>query len=190
MGENKKAMTIAMKSMMETNGNAAAANRAVAAAGYSITIPRQTLNSRWEKVVTKAWENEKRELGSDVSDNDEAPTVTPPGPIGIKVTPKVTEKASNLAMFDRKSQQTKEEAGTRGGAGGSKSLTSSETRQLLQSVAVARDHNNKGMARKEMVAFIAEIEKVSIKTADNHYQYLVRSNQLPDLKQGGRVVAS
>ena len=81
-------------------------------------------------------------------DNDEIAKVTPLGPYGIKVTPKVTEKASNLAIFDRQSQQTKGEAGTRGGAGGSKSLTSSETRQLLQSVAIARDHNNKGMEGK------------------------------------------
>ena len=69
-------------------------------------------------------------------------------------------------------------------------LTSSETQGYLQSVAVARDKNNKGMTRKEMIQFIAQIECCKLKTAENHYDYLVRSNRLDKLKKGGRVVTA
>ena len=66
-------------------------------------------------------------------------------------------------------------------------LTSTETQGFLQSVAVARDKNNKGMTRKEMIQFIAQIECCKLKTAENHYDYLVRSKKLGKLKKGGRV---
>lgn len=74
--------------------------------------------------------------------------------------------------------------------GGMKSLTSESTRDFLQAVVRARDNANKGMARWEMINLIADLEGVSNKTADNHYCYLVRTGQLPELKRGGRVVAS
>ena len=39
-----------------------------------------------------------------------------------------------------------------------------------------------------MITFISEIESVRMKTAENHYDYLIRSKQLPELKNDGRVV--
>ena len=72
----------------------------------------------------------------------------------------------------------------------SRSLTDQSTRDLLQSVAKSRDHSNNGMSRKEMINFISEIEGVSLKTSENHYDYLIRSKQLPELKGHGRVVSA
>ena len=42
----------------------------------------------------------------------------------------------------------------------------------------ARDDNNKGTLRKEMICFIAELENMRMKTAENHYDHLIRSKQL------------
>lgn len=67
-------------------------------------------------------------------------------------------------------------------------LTSKEDRELLQDIAVARDNQNNGMGRKEMIHTVAAIKGVSIGKATNHYKYLVRAGHLKKLKRGGRVV--
>ena len=89
------------------------------------------------------------------------------------------EVDEDLALFDR-SQMKDKSAG----------LTSQSTQKYLQSVANARDDNNRGMTRKEMICFISDIENVSIKKAENHYDHLIPSKQLPDLKRNGRVVSA
>ena len=63
--------------------------------------------------------------------------------------------------------------------GNRKCLTTESTRDYLQSEARARDDNNKGMSRKEMICLISEIESVTMKTAENHYDYLIRYKALP-----------
>ena len=60
----------------------------------------------------------------------------------------------------------------------------------LQYIANARDNNNKGMYRKEIISFISELEATNMKTAENHYGFLIRANKLPQLKLGGRVVSA
>ena len=46
-----------------------------------------------------------------------------------------------------------------------------------------------GMTRAEMLQFLIELTGArDKKQAENHYDYLVRTNQLPQLKNGGRVV--
>ena len=59
----------------------------------------------------------------------------------------------DLQLFNRT-------AGSRDSDANKQSLTSHSTRDYLQSVARARDDNNKGMTRKEMITFISEIESV------------------------------
>ena len=49
---------------------------------------------------------------------------------------------------------------------------------------------NRGMSRKEMIVLIAELFGVTYKTAENHFDYLIKSKQLNELKRGGRVVAA
>ena len=41
-----------------------------------------------------------------------------------------------------------------------------------------------------MISFIAELESVSIETAENHYDHLIRLKQLSELKRSGRVVSA
>ncbi|KAL9182733.1 hypothetical protein ACHAXT_004012 [Thalassiosira profunda] len=93
------------------------------------------------------------------------------------------EDADGMGQFDRHRETDKKGKKKAG-------LTSAATRNLLQSIATARDKNNKGMSRKEMICLIAELESVNAKTAENHYDYLVREGKLPELKRGGRVVTA
>jgi hypothetical protein len=69
-------------------------------------------------------------------------------------------------------------------------LTTKEDRELPQSIATSRDEMNKGMTRKEMISLILESFSVSSKAAENHLDYLIKSKQFPELKQGGRVVSA
>ena len=151
-----------MASMVQTGGNTKTAQEDVCLAGHMIRVPRMTLINRWNKLKLKM-EEEDGDLEEEVTNRDD------------------------IAMFDRKetSVSSKSNPGR-----GRASLTSKATRDLLQNIAVARDANNNGMGRKEMITFISEIENVKIKTADNHYGYLVRTNQLPKLKRSGRVMAA
>ena len=49
---------------------------------------------------------------------------------------------------------------------------------------------NEGMACKEMISIITDLKSVGAKTASNHYEYLVRSKKLRQLKNDGRVVTA
>ena len=71
------------------------------------------------------------------------------------------EVVDNLSLFDRSKDNDV-----------SNKLTAEADRNILMQIAVARDNNNKGMSRKEMITFIAEIKGVQWKTAENHYDYL------------------
>jgi hypothetical protein len=46
------------------------------------------------------------------------------------------------------------------------------------------------MSRKEMIVLIAELFGVPYKKAENHFDYLIKSKLLNELKRGGRVVAA
>ena len=70
------------------------------------------------------------------------------------------------------------------------SLTTNSDRELLQHIAKSRDEMNRGMSRKEMIVLIAKLFGVPYKTAENHFDYLIKSKQLNELKRGGRVVAA
>ena len=62
------------------------------------------------------------------------------------------------------------------------SLTTNSDRELLQHIAKSRDEMNRGMSRKEMIVLIAELFGVPYKTAENHFDYLIKSKQLNELK--------
>ena len=70
------------------------------------------------------------------------------------------------------------------------SIASRETQLYLQSIANAREYNNKGMSWKEIISFVSELDGTNMKTAENHYGFLIRANKLPQLKLGGRVVSA
>jgi len=69
-------------------------------------------------------------------------------------------------------------------------LTMNSDRELLQHIAKSRDEMNHVMSRKEMIVLIAELFGVPYKTAENHFDYLIKSEQLNELKHGGHVVAA
>ena len=71
-----------------------------------------------------------------------------------------------------------------------RSFTSKLQQQFLGDVAKARDENNNGMSRKEMIHLILHlVGSNKTKKADNHFDYLVRTGKLPQLKQGGKVLS-
>ena len=49
---------------------------------------------------------------------------------------------------------------------------------------------NRGMSRKEMIVLIAELFGVSYKTAESHFDYLIKLKQFNELKCGGHVVVA
>ena len=49
---------------------------------------------------------------------------------------------------------------------------------------------NRGMSRKEMIVLISELFGASYKAAENHFNYLILTKQLNELKRGGRVVSA
>ena len=71
-----------------------------------------------------------------------------------------------------------------------KMITTESERAILQAIAVARDNNNKGMTRGEMIATISQLSECTRKQAEDHYDYLVRKKVLTKLKGGGRVVTA
>jgi uncharacterized protein YciI len=46
------------------------------------------------------------------------------------------------------------------------------------------------MSRKEMIVLIAKLFRILYKTAENHFNYLIKLKQLNELKCGGRAVAA
>ena len=69
-------------------------------------------------------------------------------------------------------------------------LTSKEDRELLQTIAMQRDDRNQGMTRKDIIVLISELGGSSIKHTENHFNYLVTSKQLCQLKWAGCVVSA
>jgi hypothetical protein len=69
-------------------------------------------------------------------------------------------------------------------------LTTKEDRELLQSIATSRDEMNNGMNRKEMISLMSKLFSVLSKAAENHFDYLIKSKQFPELKRGGFVVSA
>jgi hypothetical protein len=70
------------------------------------------------------------------------------------------------------------------------SLTTLTDCEFLQSVMIARDLRNAGMSRKEAISIIANLGGVNLTSAENHFDYLIRSKQLPKLKNNGRVLTA
>ena len=46
------------------------------------------------------------------------------------------------------------------------------------------------MSRKEAISIFANLGGVNLRTAENHFDYLINSKQLPKLKSNGRVVVA
>ena len=69
-------------------------------------------------------------------------------------------------------------------------LTTKDDREFLQSIAKSKDEMNRGMSRKEMIVLISKLFGASYKAAESHFDYLISTKQLNDLKRGGRVVAA
>ena len=99
--------------------------------------------------------------------------------------PNKDDTADTLAAFDRDADPTEKLDSNR-----SRSLTSPDVRDFLQSVMMARDLRNAGMSRKEAVSIISNLAGVNMKTAENHFDYFIRSKQLPKLKNSGLVVSA
>jgi hypothetical protein len=95
------------------------------------------------------------------------------------------DAADTLAAFDRDAVPTAMLDLNRKG-----SLTTLADREFLQSVMIARDLRNAGMSRKEAISIIANLVGVNLTTAENHFDYLIRSKQLPKLKNNGRVITT
>ena len=79
-------------------------------------------------------------------------------------------------MFERK-----ENARTDG-------LLSKNNLDLVKGIIKARDMRNNGMNRKDVIGLISYLGQVKSVTAENHFDYLIRSGKLADLKKNGRVV--
>ncbi len=60
---------------------------------------------------------------------------------------------------------------------------------VMSAIICCRDKNGNGMARKEVVSMVRDVcGAPTLKSAENHYDYLIRKGKLQDLKRGGRVV--
>ena len=72
-----------------------------------------------------------------------------------------------------------------------RSLTTAADVEFLTVTAQYRDKANNGMSRKEMIDMIMKVTSCKKwKTAENHFDYLIREEKLPNLKHCGRVVAA
>ncbi len=68
-------------------------------------------------------------------------------------------------------------------------MTTEEDQRQIAQIVQFGDKNNNGMTRKEVVTLILDWTGCgSYKTAENHFEYLVRNGKMPELKKGGRVV--
>jgi hypothetical protein len=70
----------------------------------------------------------------------------------------------------------------------SASLLSQVDIDFLQVAIACRDKKNMGMMRKEIVQTIMDIGGAKYKSAENHYDYLIRSGRLSELKNKGKTV--
>lgn len=70
-----------------------------------------------------------------------------------------------------------------------KAMSTSEDIAVMSSIICCRDKNGNGMSRKEVITMLRDIcSAPTLKSAENHYDYLIRKGKLQDLKRGGRVV--
>ena len=60
----------------------------------------------------------------------------------------------------------------------------------INELIVIRDARNFPMSRKELISLISDVAGVSICTAQNHWNYLVCTGQLKDLKRNGKTVCA
>ena len=59
----------------------------------------------------------------------------------------------------------------------------------VEDIIVTRDMENLGMSSREVIQMISDIEQESSYVqAENHMDYLIRENWLPNLKRHGRVI--
>lgn len=126
-----------------------------------VEIPRQTLQS---------WVDKEKERRQKAANNEE------PNKLG--------KYSEGLDKFDRHGEEVQE------GVRGKKSLTDQAFRDDLQRIIQIRDYQNNGLRRKEVICMIADFYTVSMKTAENHYDYLITHKMLPELKRGGKVVSA
>ena len=75
-----------------------------------------------------------------------------------------------------------------------KPLLDDEDVQFLSNTISYHDQANTGMTRSEIVSLMMELKQIggpkNWKKCVDHFDYLIRSKKLPDLKMGGRVVAA
>ena len=71
---------------------------------------------------------------------------------------------------------------------GRRALLSRSEVQVLQDIIVSRDRLNDTPDREEVIEMMSDMAGVGEEKAKDHFKYLVKSSQFPDLKRGGRVV--
>lgn len=75
--------------------------------------------------------------------------------------------------------------------GGGKALLDDCEVELLASTMRCRDEANNGMSRNEAITLIMELSQTSCRrTAENHFDYLIRQGKMKGLKNNGRTVAA
>jgi hypothetical protein len=69
-----------------------------------------------------------------------------------------------------------------------KSLIGDNDLKFLQEIIISRDDANNGLGRSEVISLIGEMAQCPNKiTCQNHWNYLVRSGKMKELKAGGKV---
>ena len=169
------AMDAAVKSML-AGGSIKQAYKAARGVDERFGAPQSTVRSRFKTAKQKAELDVPHEYAANEEDSEEGGENEDGTSGGGMLDLDKFDRTKNVSMFSNRVPR--------------KSLTTIEEQQFIQDVANARDNNNKGMPRKEIVNMIATMQGVDLKTADNHYNYLVTSGKLLQLKRGGRVVSA
>ena len=69
-----------------------------------------------------------------------------------------------------------------------KSLIGETDLKFLQEIIISRDEANNGLGRKEVITLIGDMAQCpNHSTCQNHWNYLVRSGKMKELKAGGKV---
>jgi hypothetical protein len=75
-----------------------------------------------------------------------------------------------------------------------KPLLDDNERWFLTNTIAYRDHANTGMTRAEILSLMMELKQLAgptnRKKCHDHFDFLIRTKKLPELKRGGRVVAA
>ena len=70
-------------------------------------------------------------------------------------------------------------------------LLSNDGVEVLQDIIRKRDQTNNGVSRAEAITIIVDLGQAkSMKTAENHLDYLIRTRKLDKLKWNGRIVTA